>query len=367
MIETAERRKPDIDVSRLAIGEIVDREFREILKASGLRYNERVVAVGDESDPEAWIMQGVADLYEEMLRQNPDMLPPQKGQGYSDMGSYDAESVLEQFDPKTNPAWEWFYLNGLPHTSMLDWRKLMPSARALYPMQRLHDAARAFKKLFPDGYEVDEWAMNIFTNMIDCIGLRTRARIMGNMLLNAAERSDQQELVCVSLGCGAAVPNIDATVKIRETLGKDIKWDLYDTDEDALAFARELAADEGIELDEDSMKPRSYFRAFSLEKESVDVVDVLGLWEYLTDDQCVKLLKKSYDLLKPGGVFIASNMLTSRRQLEFNQRAVGWPDIYPRSIEQLLAIVERAGIPTELLTITTAQDGVYGVMEIKKP
>jgi hypothetical protein len=341
----SERLTDNQELRAIPVGKVVERETYQALNASGFSYERRLVSVGDESTPETRRdIQMMADFFDDALKENPDWLPPS-----------------EENDFETNPAWEWFYLNDPEQTSMLEWQQLMPTAMALYPMQRLDDAAR----VFASGV-VDERARDIFLNMPDCIGIRSRARIMRDSLLGVAQRTQGQELKAVSLGCGAAVPDIDATVAVKDKFGKSIHWDLYDIDGKALSFAKDLAAEAGIAGKDVSTNEGSYFRAFSLPKESLDVVDVLGLWEYLTEEQCIKLLKRSYDLIKPGGSFIASNMLVSRPQLEFNQRAVGWPLIYPRSEDALVDIVASAGIDTDQLKFTTAEDGIYGVMEISK-
>src|SRR5690606_18861614 len=106
-----------------------------------------------------------------------------------------------------------------------------------------------------------------------------------------------------------AVPNIDATLKVASDHGKEIKWDLVDPDLDALEFAHQLADIAGLGKDSFTLHNRPYSRALGIEKESKDFVDILGLWEYLDDNQCRSMLRGTYKLLKPGGSFIASNML----------------------------------------------------------
>lgn len=336
----------DIGPEQIPVGEVVEREVRRARNSSGHNYLRRRVAVGDESEPQASKgMQIVADLFEDALIKNKDWEAPSPANNY-----------------QTNPAWEWFYRHDPNQTSMLEWRELMPTAKALYPMQRLEDAAR----VFPSGV-VDERAKEVFLNMLDCIAIRSRARVMTDHLLHIAADSPRQELTVVSLGCGAAVPDIDAANRMKETMGKTVHMKLYDLDRDALRFAEELAHEAGIPEDKVETNAGFYVRAFALPNESVDIVDVLGLWEYLPEKECVKLLQRSYDLLTPGGAIIASNMLDSRRQLKFNQHAVGWPKIYPRSEDTLVDIVAAAGLDTDQLTFTVPEDGVYGVMEIRKP
>jgi cyclopropane fatty-acyl-phospholipid synthase-like methyltransferase len=111
---------------------------------------------------------------------------------------------------------------------------------------------------------------------------------------------------------------------------------------------------------------RSYLGAREAEDGSLDAIDALGLWEYLTDKQAVAFLRTLYPKLKPGASMIVSNMLQSRPHPQYNQRAVGWPDLYMRTEEDMLRIVEQAGIPTQNVRLTYAEDGVYVVMEITR-
>ena len=331
--------EPDIEV-----GAVVERE-RVVEEMMGMYVTRRLVAVGDESDPiERRTLRAVGDAFEIDLIDNPQWIAPSE----------------DNFD--SNPASQWLYTEDPAQTSMQKWSRLFPSAKALYPLQRLDDGGR----VLPGGV-IDERAKYLFTNMVDGIGLRARGRVMADMLVEVSNTFRGETLECVSLGCGAAVPDINATLRIQQATGADVNWHLYDISKDALDFARELADEAGIDQSTISTFEGLYVRAFSKKPESAHVVDVLGLWEYLDDRTCVKLLKRSYKLLKPGGSFIASNMLSDRPQLEFNLRGVGWPSIIkPRSEEQLFAIVAAADLDTESFTFTRSDDGVYGVMEIKK-
>lgn len=320
------------------------------LDSAGDVVTKRIVSVEDESDPfDREILRAVGDTLDQELIQNPSWQAPSDG-------------TLD-----TNPAAHWLYLEDPNQKSMAEWLKLFPSAMALYPLQRLEDGGR----VLPGGY-IDDRAKFLFTNMVDGIGLRARARVMADILVDTSDRFEDNQLVCVSLGCGAAVPDIDAAVRIKQESGKDIEWHLYDIDGDALNFASELATEAGIDQNLIKKYQERFISAFKKEQpESVHAVDVLGLWEYLDDRSCVKLLQRSYDLLKPGGSFIASNMLSSRPQLDFNLRGVGWPLIKPRFEQELVDIVTYSGVLSGpnggKLTFTESEDGVYGVMEIHKP
>ena len=184
----------------------------------------------------------------------------------------------------------------------------------------------------------------------------------------------------MSLGSGAAVPNIQATRAVEDTLEKAIHWDLYDVDPTALRYAAKMTTAASFRSstfefgrtlpqnheDEPQFAGRSYIEARSRENGSLDMVDALGLWEYLDFKQAKAFLKMLYPKLKEEGSMIVSNMRTERPFPHYNQRAVGWPKLYMRTEAELIDIVEAAGINPMNVTITTPEDGVYAVMEIKK-
>lgn len=328
----------------------------------GFQYERRLVHVDDPHDPEtAFQLEVVGSMFNQALIDNPSWQPPVRPpQAYVGEKMKPNEDLIG-FDPASNPAWQWFY--GPEGSTLRKWRELVPSALALYSMQRTDDVAR----VLPDGWEVDERAEEIYLNMLDSIAIRTRAEVMKAAMFAQAQQTDADEMYVVSLGSGAAVAETDVAIKINRELGKRLHMQFYDTDEEVLEFGKDYAQRVGLDMSMLSQRHANYLRALSLPAESQDFVDVLGLWEYLTHDACANLLQKSYRLLKPGGTFIASNMLDTRKQFEFNQRGVGWWTLYDRSEDELVQIAYEAGIDTRYVTITIAEDGVYAVMEIQKP
>jgi SAM-dependent methyltransferase len=265
--------------------------------------------------------------------------------------------------PGYNLASNDFYQEHVQHASIQYWRDtFMPHATALFPLQRTENAGR----WFPDG-KVDQHAMDIFVNAIDSIAIRSRGAIHNQIVLDAAISSDQTEFSAVALGAGAGVPNINATTKVRDEAGKRFKWKMYDLSYDSLEKSEELFIEAGVPAGDVEVYRADYRKAFKLEAESQDVVDMLGLWEYLPSSRCVEAVAECYQLLKPGGVFVFSNMLPDRPQLEVNTTVIGWPGVKPRSVDELIDIVAAAGLDTKDVRVTVPDDGVYAVLEIHKP
>ncbi|MGV9001539.1 MAG: hypothetical protein ACOH18_01110 [Candidatus Saccharimonadaceae bacterium] len=349
-----------------ATGVIRTVRIEHVTDRKGHEYTRREVLVIDESDSNPELREQyrqVGDHFERILRLHPDM-----------EGTSIKDGVVTI--PEDNPAANWLYHDKDGNsTQMIEWAGRFPTAIALEPLQRLDKGG----EWLADG-ELDERTLELFTNMVDGIGLRNRGRIYTKLLVEYAQKNKLDELVIISLGSGAAVPNIQATLEL-EAHNTTAHWKFFDFDSGALMFAQALVEGndfkhstfdygptwENPETGATEPKGQNYLRAFSVEDESVDVVDALGLWEYLTAEQAARFAKKLFAKVKSGGSLIVSNMLPSRPQREFNQKAVGWPGLYLRSETDLLSIVTSAGIDTQYVTMTHSQDGVYVVMEIKKP
>ena len=100
-----------------------------------------------------------------------------------------------------------------------------------------------------------------------------------------------------------------------------------------------------------------------------DFVDALGIFEYIPDHRgrAATFLRNLYRLVRPGGTLVLGNMLDSHPQLAFNQYGIGWPSIHPRSRHQLLDLMVAAGVPLDEAVGHQALDGVYAVVELRKP
>lgn len=309
-------------------------------QSTGLRVHRVEVTDGYEGEVrERALFQGVLAEFEEHLRQNPEI-------------TVDSELNEGRMYLKSNET-----INA--------WMDMMPSAMALYPLQRPDE------KYLPNGVKVSAEARNLFRHSQDAVGIRSRAQIMKELVSENAQKGDIDWL---SLACGAAVPVLDAVRELPETT--DAKLTLVDFDPQALEFARTLATDQGLMPEKDfhieasNLVKDLIFKDNFIEKhgeESFDMVDMLGIFEYFDEERGAKLLQNAYRLVKPGGKMIIGNMLDTHPTLELNQRAVGWPGIKPRSLEEISQIVEQAGIEGDNVDVYIPQDGVYAVLEIKKP
>lgn len=356
----------------LRVGEVHVLDEELVIDEHDRHYFRREVEVGDESDPiirERFFRK--AEAYERQLERHPDI-----------QATYVNENKELIVDPQNDAAMDLYYDEQGRPTQMTAWGPQMMQAIALEGLQNLSRGGR-----FLPGGQLDRRTLELFTNMPDGIGLRSRQHIYAGLIVERArELSGVDTLNIVSLGSGASVPNIQATLEVERTLGKKIHWQLYDLDPDALMYAQQMIQDASIAESTFDYGPkadtpsergspfegRSYYAAREIEDESIDAIDALGLWEYLDKSTAATFLKVLYPKLKKGAPMIVSNMLKSRPQPLYNQKAVGWPKLHMRNEQDLIDIVasvrfkDGSSIPTESVTITHPKDGVYAVMEIRK-
>lgn len=257
------------------------------------------------------------------------------------------------------------------------WRKTMPTAAALYPLQKPE------KKKLADGTPFDEVAERYFPHALDGEGLRSRAAIMSKIMYDTFSKNNKKTIRWASLASGAAVPVFDAAQKLVAE-GKSLQIYLADIDRSALNFAKELAMNEYGLADQIVAEKRNILKLEKLVDRvgmgTQDAIDILGFFEYLPAKKwpyrkykvtiqmpgAIDFLRAAYSLLKPGGILVLGNMRDSHSQLKFATQVVQWPYIRPRSLDRVTYIIEAAGIDRSKITYYQAGDGVYSVASIKK-
>lgn len=270
------------------------------------------------------------------------------------------DKINHVVEPK-NPVSERFYQD----KSIQEWALLMPSARALYYLTHLGINS------LPSGQPISEDMTRFMREMDDGIGIRTRKRIASEIVQNKIRQSNGHSN-CLSLACGAADLMIEAIAGTKA----GALLTLVDFDEDILSMARSIAAEEGLNEGADynvynrnlvTSMIRSDDFVKEIGEQSQLVVDAIGINEYFSIRLATKFLENAYRCVEPGGSLITANMLSNRSQMQINKTAIGWPKLYPRSIDEIIEMVKAAGLPIENVTIRIPEDGVYAVIEITKP
>lgn len=305
---------------------------------------------------------------------------------------------LNAIDRTGNPATR-ALIDRLP--TFDDWLDLVPTAAAL---DSLYDPSQSTlangKPLHPD---LAEW----FRNITDGRGIRSRAAVVGDLLTEESLRHDRP-VQWLSLASGAAQPIITAAKGLSDAHNVTPYMTLVDKDNTALALAEKYAKQAGLigslrTHNMNILRPRGMtqedtgrrfqdfasnalhraLRQENLPAENYDVVEAVGLVEYLNADNWpytygnviktkTKLagartfLKNSYELVRPGGILVVGNMRDTHPQLAFTLDVIQWPHIKPRSIEEMVQIFDEAELEGEL-DVYCPDDGAYAIYQLRKP
>jgi len=172
------------------------------------------------------------------------------------------------------------------------------------------------------------------------MALRNRRILAGRLLAKLIAQADEESDIPVHALCLGAGPGriiIDALLKSPETSHAT----LVDISSDAFDYGRELAESCGIG---DRVK---YVKGDVRDvKDVLDpppvVVKMIGICEYLSDQQIVDIVKSLSDVMAPGGSVVFNSISTAHGTDRFFRRVMGLNMIH-RSPDQLSRLFEQAG------------------------
>lgn len=222
---------------------------------------------------------------------------------------------------------------------------------------------------------IDPVSREFYQGSLDARAVRTRAlTAIEEVSEHFADVQPGTKLKSASLACGAAGPVKELIQDMEANLGVEFSEAIL-VDKDPMALASAAAVTDDI-----AKKVRIEHRDLLAEKltdyiepQSVDVVDLLGLFEYIPEQERIgnwatQLLKNVKEIVKPGGVIVFGNMLNARDQQKFFTDVVKWPRLYQRSVQEVLDIIGKAGFdPDDVNVRIPAKEGVYAVYTISIP
>lgn len=259
------------------------------------------------------------------------------------------------FSSKRNVARSLTYLPA----GIKTWSAYMPGAFATHPVHNPE-----VKRLAHD-QKIDFMTRRLFRHSVDAIGLRNRAHIL-------AWAVQQQSLtgrkrVWLSLAAGSGQHVYDTLNLLDQKKPYDVV--ISDINEEVLEFAEKIYRVQRPKVREIEFKKIDVLSpdlATQLKSSPPTVVDAMGLVEYLDSHQVERLVRQLFESLVEGGMIAFTNMSPEHPHLDLHQRGLGWPGVKPRTIKDMVDIVEQAGVPLENLTVFKSQDKVYGVYIIRK-
>lgn len=216
----------------------------------------------------------------------------------------------------------------------------------------------------------------LFLDTAPVVAHRNRIIYLQQRLHKETERMAQQGKVAriLSLGCGPAheIQNF----LVDDPLCDNADFLLLDfNDETITNTSRELEAlrishhrRTVIKLEKRSVQrilKESTSSGAGFEPASYDIVYCAGLFDYLSDRICRRLLEVLYDLVAPGGLVVATNVDSSNPSRNWMEYVLEWHLVY-RDKEGFGKIAPDK-VPLEAMNVKADETGVNIFLEVRKP
>lgn len=243
------------------------------------------------------------------------------------------------------------------------------------------------KYRLPNGEKLAPIMRNFINSCSDGKGIRSRAEILSD-LMSCDVTIDEKWL---SLACGNAHP----VLKAAAACSAKPQITLVDFSFDNLRFSLELAKERGLEkliakrlfrdltykggfrkkqkirkwLAPFVVKQRPIFGDSNLKFGYYDRAEACGFFEYLGPEAAARFIKRTFELLKPGGRFIFNNISDKHPQRAWTEGVIQWPFTIFRNVDEMVEIIRMSGVDLadDLVEVYEASDNVCLMFEIRKP
>jgi ubiquinone/menaquinone biosynthesis C-methylase UbiE len=190
------------------------------------------------------------------------------------------------------------------------------------------------------------------------MALRNRRRLAARLLAGLIDESDHRPTHILCLGSGPGQIVIDAMSQANG----DAHATLVDLNPDACEYGRKLAADAGL-ADKVKFVVGDVCDLEKLLDEPPEVVEMLGILEYLTDQQITSMIQAASRIMQPRTHIVYNSLSKAHGTDRFFRRVFGLHMIH-RSPQHLQALMSAAGM-TDFVAIAEPL-GVYHVVAAHK-
>lgn len=167
----------------------------------------------------------------------------------------------------------------------------------------------------------------------------------------------------LSIGSGSARPVLEVIASLEQEV--PIESMLLDQDPQATEFSKKLA--QRFNLNHTSWVTGEFFR---LEQHCrsfhPDVIELVGLLDYLDSRRAAIFLKKVFRVLEPGGTLITGNIAPNLER-PYVEKGVKWPPMVYRTEEDLKGLLLEAGFAENNIRIQREPLGIHMVATVRKP
>lgn len=201
---------------------------------------------------------------------------------------------------------------------------------------------------FPDrSQDQKRWAEKFWWQLLDnARAIRNRLLLVKQEVEGAArETAGRGETVrLASIGAGSARPILLALKELGDTLAISL---LVDQNSEALDFSVNLARNLGI--NHTNHKTGEFLTLLrEIRRFAPNIVEMVGLLDYLDDRQTMVFLRAIKGFLSNGGTFITGNIRPNPER-PFVYKAIRWRKMHYRTEEELKFLLREAGFEPKII------------------
>jgi SAM-dependent methyltransferase len=183
--------------------------------------------------------------------------------------------------------------------------------------------------------------------------------LLRNAILARLPLSSRVEIASIASGSARCV--IDA---MRSVQPADVFARLLDWDEEALAYSQKLACLARVDRMVQTIRGNVVRISEHLSGKPIDVIEAVGILDYLDDPTVRFFFQQVRDLLGPGGTLIAANIMPNEESA-FLHSAVGWRPMHYRTESSFAQLFLDAGFEVENCSLYRLPLGVHCVAQAR--
>ncbi|MCD6460228.1 class I SAM-dependent methyltransferase family protein [bacterium] len=192
------------------------------------------------------------------------------------------------------------------------------------------------------------------------LGLRNRKKMIVQRLSNLIKRyKSKRRILILGVGSGRA---LNALESIKESGFNNVEGYFIDYDKECIKPGRELAESMGLG-DKVKYICAEARNAKNLIPEKADIFKLIGIIEYLTDEQVFTLLKVGFDNLNKGGTVITHSIEPTHGIDPFLKKVFNL-HFYYRTPQQVEELLKKAGF--KIMDISCEPLGIYHIITAVK-
>lgn len=267
------------------------------------------------------------------------------------------------------------FIKKLLHKTTKDSKNILKKPGTTHAIETLYTFHLRKKEIFRKGLLNGFLTLFWHTFLSQPKAIRNRLRIVETLLRLEIENltNNKQEINILSIGGGSCRAAIHAAYYIKRNFfsnsNKSFKINLFNLDKhlDVLELTKNIINQHNVSdiLNFEAVVGNAKQIDTMNIRERFNIIEIVGLLDYFSDDECLKLLKFCYDnLLEQNGILIWGNII-SNNEMKFIKN-IGWPNMYYRTIVDIGYIIRTYDINLEKTVIYKEPLGIHYIMLTKK-